>query len=209
MANSKPISDWPPGDKAFARLSDVKKKILELLWPMKWVNTHDIHEATGQSYYDRRIRELRESGWQIETDGLKYRLKSRKKLPGNSRKYPSAAQKREVLARDRGICQVCGSTHPRMEYDHKVPRERFGTTEVSNLQLLCSPCNVDKRGACKKCTLKTCDGCPYAYPELFRGRFVLLVDATTSDLIDEGAAKQGITKSAFILQVLRQHLKKR
>ena len=209
MAKNKTLPNWPPDDESFARLSDVKKKILEILWSMKWINTHDIHETTGQSYYDRRIRELREAGWQIETDGLKYRLKSRKKLPGNSREYPSAAQKREVLARDGGICQICGSAHPRMEYDHKVPRERFGATEVSNLQLLCSPCNVDKRGACKKCILKICDDCPYAYPELFKGRFVLLADNTTSDLIEKEAAKQGVTKSAFILKVLQRYLKKR
>lgn len=209
MAKRKSVRGWPPKNKEFTRLSKVKKKILEILWPMTWVNTHDIHEATGQSYYDRRIRELRESGWQIETRGLKYRLKSRNKLPGNRRKYPSPVQKREVLARDKGVCQICGSTHPRMEYDHKVPRERFGETEVPNLQLLCSPCNVDKRGVCKKCTLKTCDGCPYAYPELFKGRFVLLADSTTSDMIVEGAAKQGVSKSAFILKVLQQHFKKR
>jgi hypothetical protein len=205
----KTLTNWPPNDESFTGLSKVKKQILEILWPMEWVGTHDIHQATGQSYYDRRIRELRESGWQIETDGLKYRLKSRKKLPGNSREYPSAIQKREVFTRDKGLCQICGSTHPRMEYDHKVPRERFGVTEVANLQLLCSPCNVDKRGVCKKCTLKTCDGCPYAYPELFKGRFVLLADNMTSDLVEEEAAKQGITKSAFILKVLQQHLRKR
>jgi hypothetical protein len=57
--------------------------------------------------------------------------------------------------------------------------------------------------------LKTCDGCPYAYPELFRGRIVLLTDNTTSDWIEKEAAKRGITKSAFVLKVLQQHLKKR
>lgn len=208
MEKSKSLPDWPPDDESFASLSNVKKKILEILWSLNWVNTHDIHEVTGQSYYDRRIRELRESGWQIETDGLKYRLKSREKLPGNSREYPSAMQKREVLTRDMSICQICGTTHSRMEYDHKVPRERFGPTEVSNLQLLCSPCNVDKRGACKKCTLATCDGCPYAYPELFKGRFVLLTDNTTSSQIEEEAAKKGVTKSALILSVLQQYFKR-
>lgn len=204
----KPLPGWPPQDKSFKRLSDVKKLILEMLWPMKWVNTHDIHEATGQSYYDRRIRELRESGWQIETDVLRYRLKSRQKLPGNSREYPSAKQKREVFARDKGVCQICKSTHPRMEYDHKVPRERLGVTDVPNLQLLCSPCNVDKRGACKKCILPSCDGCPYAYPELFQGRFILLTDENTSRLIEAESLQQGIPESSFILNVLRQHFRK-
>ncbi len=202
------LPKWPPNDESFQRLSAVKKQILKILWPMKWVNTHDIHRVTKQSYYDRRIRELRESGWQIETDGLKYRLKSQKKLPGNSREYPSAQQKREVFDRDKGVCQICGSKHPRMEYDHKVPRERMGATVVSNLQLLCSPCNVDKRGACKKCTLLSCDGCPYAYPELFKTRLVLLADESISRLIQAESARQGIPDKSLILTVLQKHFHK-
>jgi hypothetical protein len=205
----KTMSNWPPKDESFKRLSKIKKQILEILWPMEWVNTHDIHQATGQSYYDRRIRELRESGWQIIAVGLNYRLQSRNKLPGNSRKYPSTKQKREVFDRDKGICQICGSTHPRMEYDHKIPRERLGLTEVANLQLLCSPCNVDKRGACKKCTLSTCDGCPYAYPESFKGRFVLLADEATAKLIESESNGQGITETALILNVLQRYFQKR
>lgn len=202
------LPNWPPGDESFQKLSKVKKQILEILWPMKWVNTHDIHQATGQSYYDRRIRELRESGWQIETDGLKYRLKSRRKLPGNAREYPSSRQKREVFTRDEGKCQICGSSHPRMEYDHKVPRERMGPTAVSNLQLLCSPCNIDKRGACKRCTLPSCDGCPYAYPELFKARIVLLADGVTSEMIKSESSRQGIPDKTFILNVLQEYFHK-
>ena len=202
----KKMPNWPPSDESFDRLSKVKKKILELLWPGKWVNTHDLHEATGQSYYDRRLRELREAGWQIETeaDGLHYRLKSHEKLPGNRREYPSAKQKREVFARDKGTCQICGSTDLGMQFDHKIPRERLGLTETSNLQLFCSPCNVDQRGACKKCVLPSCDGCPYAYPESFKERFVLLADGETARWIEAESERQGITESDYILNVLMQ-----
>jgi len=202
------LPKWPPKDESFQKLSKVKKQILEILWPMKWVNTHDIHRATGQSYYDRRIRELRESGWQIATDGLSYCLKSRKKLPGNNREYPTAQQKREVLSRDKGVCQICGSRHSRMEYDHKVPRERMGPTIASNLQLLCSPCNVDKRGACKRCALPSCDGCPYAYPELFKTRFVLLADKSISQLIQSESSQQGIPDKTLILEIIQKYFQK-
>lgn len=202
---NKPHDNWPPDDESFDKLSDVKKLILKILWPMEWVSTHEIHRTAKQSYYDRRIRELRESGWQIEFVGPNYRLLAREKLPGNRRKYPTAKQKREIYLRDKGICQICGTTHPRMEYDHKIPMERLGITEVSNLQLLCSPCNVDKRGACKKCTLLTCEGCPYAYPELYKGRFVVFADEVISEIIKADAEREGLSQSAFISKILKNH----
>lgn len=73
-----------------------------MLWNMESVEGSEIFKAVQQTYYDRRIRELRESGWQIETIGTKYRLVSHEKLAGNEREYLSAEQKRQVLERDRG-----------------------------------------------------------------------------------------------------------
>jgi hypothetical protein len=59
-----------------------------------------------------------------------------------------AAVKREVWIRDGGRCQrplegggICGSTH-RLQFDHVVPRARGGKATVSNLRLLCQPCNL-------------------------------------------------------------------
>lgn len=92
----------------FPKLSGAKRVILEILWSMEWVEGADIFRAVGQTYYDRRVRELRESGWQIETKGTKYKLTSRTKQAGSERVYPNAKQKREVLERDKGICQICG-----------------------------------------------------------------------------------------------------
>ena len=65
------------------KLSKAKQTILDILWPMESVEGADIFKAVKQTYYDRRIRKLRESGWQIQTIGTKYKLVSRRKLAGN------------------------------------------------------------------------------------------------------------------------------
>ena len=146
--------DWPPADQDSGKpWSEAKLKILSLLWAMKWVEGSAIFKEIGQTYYDRRVRELRESGWQIEThsSGKKFRLISHKKNQGKSREYPNAALKRELWKRDQGICQVCGLTDENIQYDHKVPLDRHGATFLENLQLLCRPCNVQKRGVCRAC----------------------------------------------------------
>lgn len=48
-----------------------------------------------------------------------------------------------VLERDRGACRRCGSTS-RPTIDHVVPVARGGITGVTNLQVLCFPCNARK-----------------------------------------------------------------
>lgn len=188
-----------------SKLSRAKQIILDMLWSKKWIEGADIFKAVQQTYYDRRIRELRESGWQIQTSGTKYRLISRKKLSGNERKYPSAEQKRQVLERDKGICQICGAADAHIQFDHKVPQERLGKTEVANLQLLCRTCNVEKRGVCKRCTLITCDGCPYAYPEQFDTRFAIMLDKTVVQKIREDAHHKGLSESAVISEFLKKY----
>lgn len=187
------------------KLSEAKQIILDMLWSKKWVEGSEIFKAVKQTYYDRRIRELRESGWQIETSGTKYRLISRKKLPGNEREYPSSDQKRQVLERDKGICKICGNADAHIQYDHKVPQERQGKTTVENLQLLCRTCNVEKRGVCKRCTLTTCNGCPYAFPEQYGGRFVIMVSQSLMQQIRADALQQGLSESILIEEFLKRH----
>jgi len=187
------------------KLSVVKQIILDMLWSMEPVERSEIFKATQQTYYDRRIRELRESGWKIETIGTKYQLISREKLAGNEREYLSAEQKREVLKRDKGICQICGMPDAHIQFDHKVPQERLGKTEVSNIQLLCRTCNVEKRGVCKRCTLTTCEGCPYAYPEEFGGRFVVMLDKSLMQKIRVDAQLKGLAESVLVAEFLRKH----
>lgn len=126
-------------------------------------------------------------------------------MPGKERKYPSIKQKHQVLERNRGICQICGAQDTHIQFDHKVPQERLGKAEVSNLQLLCRTCNVEKRGVCKRCTLETCDGCPYAYPEMFGGRFVVMVDKSLMQKIREDARQKGLSESMLVAESLKNY----
>lgn len=187
------------------QLSQAKQKILDMLWSMEWVDGADIYKAIEQTYYDRRIRELRESGWQIQTKGRQYRLISHEKLAGNIRKYPTAKQKRQVFERDNGTCQMCGAVDANVQFDHKVPMERLGKTEVDNLQLLCRTCNVEKRGVCKRCTLETCNGCPYAYPEQFGARFIIMLDAKLAQKVRAEARQKSLADSTLISELLKKH----
>ena len=164
-ASSLPIQETMRDDMPNKKLSKAKKIILDMLWPMEWVEGEDIFKTAQQTDYDWDIRELRESGWPIKTVGTKYKLVSHEKTVGNKHRYPTVAQKQRVFERDLGICQICGAMDAYMQFDQKVPQERLGEIEVGSLQLLCRICKVKKRGACQSCRLATCDHCPYAYPK--------------------------------------------
>jgi 5-methylcytosine-specific restriction endonuclease McrA len=203
-----PFDDWPPAKRDDGKnWGEAKLTILKLLWPMEWVEGSEIFKEVQQTYYDRRIRELRESGWQIEThpSGKMYRLVSHEKLPGKKREYPTARQKRNVRKRDKNLCQICEQPDENMQFDHKIPLDRNGPTEEDNLQLLCRACNVEKRGACKRCKLETCDGCPYAYPELFEPRLVLFLDKKTSRKLKEESATYDVSETSLALRILSQY----
>ena len=62
-------------------------------------------------------------------------------------RYISETTKKIVYARDRGICQCCGSS-VNLGYDHITPFSCGGTSEVSNIQLLCQKCNRSKSNSC-------------------------------------------------------------
>lgn len=114
-------------------------------------------------------------------------------------------RKRQVLERDKGICQICGTADAHIQFDHKVPQERLGKTEVVNLQLLCRTCNVEKRGVCKHCTLTTCEGCPYAYPEQFGSRFVVMLDNSLAKKVKADARQENLSEAALISGLLKKH----
>jgi len=59
-----------------------------------------------------------------------------------SRHIP-AAVRQAVLDRDRNACRNCGATQG-LHIDHKIPYSWGGTSEMSNLQTLCGPCNLRK-----------------------------------------------------------------
>ena len=69
------------------------------------------------------------------------------------RKSPPEWARRAVFFRDRGMCVACHrdvsgllSVAGKLHYDHIVPLNTGGLNDVSNLQLLCSDCNLKKSG---------------------------------------------------------------
>jgi hypothetical protein len=66
------------------------------------------------------------------------------KLNGFGTRHISDHTKRIVWKRDKGRCCECRSDQ-NIEYDHKVPVSKGGTSENGNIQLLCRTCNRRKR----------------------------------------------------------------
>lgn len=62
-------------------------------------------------------------------------------------RYVSTTTKKIVFTRDGGKCQCCGSSLS-LEYDHITPFSCGGSSEVSNIQLLCQRCNRSKSNSC-------------------------------------------------------------
>ena len=56
----------------------------------------------------------------------------------------TADLKAKIMKRDKYTCQICGKHMPDkvgLQIDHIIPVSKFGTSEESNLQVLCSICN--------------------------------------------------------------------
>ena len=122
----------------------------------------------------RRVRELQgEEGLRgLVKDGTKYQLQhlaiSGKREP---RQAISAEVSREIALQQGNRCAVCGEPliidGGKLDVDHKVPRQRGGTSHESNLQVLCKSCNVAKSSQCSNCNL-SCNECSWAYPKEYR-----------------------------------------
>lgn len=64
--------------------------------------------------------------------------------------------RRAIFHRDKGECRACKCSLAAMinqleseRYDHIVPLAKFGANDVTNLQLLCEPCNLKKSAKCE------------------------------------------------------------
>ncbi|MFM1946326.1 MAG: hypothetical protein RL207_609 [Bacteroidota bacterium] len=62
-------------------------------------------------------------------------------------RYISETTKKIVFSRDGGSCKCCGSS-TNLEYDHITPFSCGGSSEASNIQLLCMSCNRSKSNSC-------------------------------------------------------------
>jgi len=186
-------------DSLPAKTSDVKTLLLKTLWeaggpgfPREWVRSSVLLSLTGQKYFDRRIRELKDQlGCEIVTghDGGEsaYRLVSTDLGAYNPRGYLTPSQKRGLFEACDYRCATCKRRVPPdergLEADHKVPLRRSGSHDLSNWQALCTECNVAKRRACQDCQLD-CHACPWAFPELTGGRIVVRIDAELRERLD-------------------------
>ena len=78
-------------------------------------------------------------------------------------RYISQTTKKVVYSRDGGVCQCCGD-YEYLEYDHISPYSCGGSSDVSNIQLLCRKCNRSKSNSCyckihnKKVGVNCCKG---------------------------------------------------
>jgi 5-methylcytosine-specific restriction endonuclease McrA len=52
--------------------------------------------------------------------------------------------RRAIFARDKWICQYCGSGHPQLTVDHVIPRSKGGASSWENVVTCCAPCNRRK-----------------------------------------------------------------
>lgn len=133
-------------DYGFISLSDASKSHLMLLWLLASQTDnkipHDIPWIKQRIGARGRVNlaELFNAGFLEPWD----EQAARGKLEDWSSRYVSAATKASVLALGQHKCCECGATEP-LEIDHIVPISKGGTSDPSNLQVLCRPCNRRKR----------------------------------------------------------------
>lgn len=92
----------------------------------------------SSDYLVERYRALRAIGF--ETTTAKYFAK-------NQRSLMTQELRHRIMARDHYTCQMCGKYMPDevgLHVDHIIPVSKGGKTVESNLQVLCSKCNLRK-----------------------------------------------------------------
>ena len=96
------------------------------------------------------------------------------------REQISSAEKQQVLKRQNGRCNFCGSLlkestairphtfakdRVSMEFDHRIPVDRGGESNIDNYQALCHYCNKCKRQMCFVCHEDCNTTCALVTPE--------------------------------------------
>ncbi|MBU3682956.1 MAG: HNH endonuclease, partial [Phycisphaerales bacterium] len=132
------------------------------------ITAKELQAAAGDvSEWARRVRELKdEHGLQILThndrEGLKpgqYLLETLE-LRSVVKRGMSSKLRKQILERDGGTCQICGSAagedsgcepgkRCRLQIDHVVPISQGGTDDPSNLRAVCVYFNKDKADVIK------------------------------------------------------------
>jgi hypothetical protein len=203
--------------------SDVKRQILQRLWqegtsfPRGWVRSSELLQLTGQKYFDRRVRELRdEVGCDIETGTVSgehaYRLLSTGVEVANPRAYLTESQKKELFRAARNHCAVCDRQFEPgvrgLQADHKVPLKRGGAHDSGNWQPLCVECNVGKRRACAGCELD-CQVCPWAFPERVGRRLLVQVSSEVEASLRAYSMDSGKSLGTCVAEAVAEYVTKK
>jgi len=113
------------------------------------------------------------------------------------RKALPISQLENIQQRLPGLCNLCGSkvvnlaqmpqnafSRDRLRrcFDHRVPIEKGGNSDITNFQLLCFYCNKSKWQICQLCPLPDCSpNCVLAFPE--RSNMIVPTGEDISDRI--------------------------
>lgn len=110
------------------------------------------------------------------------------------RRSLSTKEKEYIRKKQSGKCNICKSQiYPvskiprntfsrdrvREVFDHRVPVEKDGTSDLDNFQGLCFYCNKSKWQICNVCSAIMCKKCVLAYPE--REEIITPTDEDISD----------------------------
>ena len=208
------------------KLSAVKIKILTRLWgedvdkfPKPWVSSAELLELTGQKYFDRRTRELRdqvgcdlESSYIEEFSGHAWRLKSKQLAPPQDRQYLTQSQKNKLFKENGYTCVTCGAKVNAgirgLQADHKIPLSRGGSNAIDNWQPMCNNCNVGKRRACEKCNLN-CNKCSWAFPQQQGIQTMLSISEKTLKRVDAYSQKSGKSRDSIVETATEHYLDKK
>lgn len=206
------------------QLSDVKITILTRLWgsdkdgfPKPWVSSAELLGLTGQKYFDRRTRELRdqlgcdiESSYQTALEGHAWRLRSTSLNQPLDREYLTSIQKNKLFEVHGSSCAICGTKAEAgvrgLQADHKIPLSRGGGNDITNWQPVCNRCNVGKRRACEDCELD-CNKCSWAFPEIIGINSIIALNIETLKLIDQEARKRKQNRNEIIADAIECYLK--
>ena len=127
-----------------------KERILRLLESRvgECVSREEIQTVAKISEWARRVRELTESGYDIEATPTGYVLRTSARRATTTRSRVTLKQRYRILSQCKFTCRSCGRTAEdgvKLVIDHVIPVSWGGPTDDSNLQVLCEECNSGKK----------------------------------------------------------------
>ena len=121
----------------------------------KTVSKDELRYVSRIQEHPRRVRELAEAGWQIDSNldranlrSGEYVLKSAEQLPAHAREHIKLRFK--ILERDRFRCKSCGAqagSGRMLQVHHIQTVKQKGTNDPANLETLCDACHAGKHAS--------------------------------------------------------------